>query len=343
MSPPADGSELDPALRAAIVEVLSRWELDGDARPLGGGAANEHWRIGRGEERPQVLRRYHPRHTAADIAYEHRVLELLAGRNWPVAAPIADPSGRTLAETDSGMWALFAWRSGEPPPAEPLYLQRKGALLALLHADLADVSGFAQRPGFGRVDDLDAYVRADGHAGLEALLAWYAERARDQETPRAEALAQALARNRDALREGGFAELPDQLVYYECLGANVRFRGDTITALLDFDLTHRDARVADIARSLAVDCGASAKRVGAWMAGYVNLAEPALSETEAALIAPLITASELWSTVLPLSIGARWGDERQLRYADSAIDGRLPLAEAAERVLREVIERAVKV
>lgn len=329
---------LTPALRAAIVEALSRWDLGGEVEPLGGGAANEHWRVAvPGEERPYVLRRYHPRHSGEDIAYEHRVLAFLDGRDWPVAPPLPDGRGRTLAETDAGLWALFHWRSGEPGPADsPLFLQRKGALLALLHTDLAEAPDFGQRPGFGRAGDLDAFVRADGHEGVAALLEWFA--ARDE--ARSRSLADALGRNGEALEAGGFAELPDQLVYYECFGANVRFREDTVTALFDFDLTHRNARVADIARSLAVDCGVSAKRAGAWLAGYVNLAQPRLGEDEAALIAPLITAAELWNTVLPLSIGARWGNEAQIRAAETSIDRRLPLSEDAERVLAAVARQA---
>ncbi len=331
---------LAPALRAEIVEALSRWELAGEAERLGGGAANEHWRIAvEGEERPWVLRRYHPRHVATDIAYEHRVLAYLEARDWPVAPPLADARGRTLAETDAGLWALFRWRGGEPaPPESPLYLQRKGALLALLHSDLAEAPDFGQRPGFGRADDLDACVRADGHESVEALLDWYAGR----DEARATSLADALTRNREALATGGFAELPDQLIYYECLGGNVRFREDTVTALFDFDLTHRDARVADIARSLAVDCGVSAKRAGAWLAGYANLAQPRLNEDEAALIAPLITAAELWNTVLPLSIGARWGNEAQIRAAETSIDRRLALSEEGERVLAAVAQQAAR-
>ena len=112
--------------------------------------------------------------------------------------------------------------------------------------------------------------------------------------------------------------------------------------MLDFDLTHRNARAADIARSLAVDCGVSAKRAGAWLAGYANLAQPRLDEAEAALIAPLITAAELWNTVLPLSIGARWGNEAQIRSAEASIDRRLALSEAGERVLAAVAAQAAR-
>jgi Ser/Thr protein kinase RdoA (MazF antagonist) len=82
-----------------------------------------------------------------------------------------------------------------------------------------------------------------------------------------------LKRNHATLKKLGFQELPDQSVYSQCRGSNARFSGDTITALLNFDFTHRDARAADIARSLWMDCGTSVKRTGAWMAGYVNLAD----------------------------------------------------------------------
>ena len=319
-----------------VVEALARWGVEPRyVETLRGGAANEHWRV-EGGPRPFVLRRYHPRHTPEDVAYEHNVLDRLAGRSWPVAAPLPALEGGTLAVTAAGAWSLFPRLTGEPPPSDPLSLQRKGAVLALLHADLAEIDPGEQRSGFGRVTELDPYVGADGFAGVGALLEWY--RARD--AARAGALSEALDRTHTEVRLFGYGDLPEQLVYYECLGNNVLFQGDTVTALLDWDLTHRDARVADIARALLVDCGTDGERVGVWVGGYASAADPALSPLEATVIPALMIASELWNTVLPLSIAARWGGGTVGRTVVDSIDERLPRLAAARAGLGRVVRAA---
>ena len=317
------------AAGAGLDEALAAWEIGGARLELlRGGATNEHWRV-EGEGRVRVLRRYHPRRASESLPYEHELLRFLADRSWPVAAPIATAAGETVAETDRGRWALFPFMRGEPPPSTELTLQRKGSVLALLHADLAEWPSPGQRPTFGRVTDLDSAVAPEGFRSFEDFLAWYA----DEDAERAAVLAQTWQRNAADLAARGYAAQPAGAVYYECFGANVLFVDDTVTALLDFDMAHEDARVADIARSLVVDCRSDSARVRAWLAGYAAHARPRLDGDEAELIPPLMVASELWNTVVPLAMCARDRSEALLESAHTSIDHRLPLFEAVQLAL----------
>lgn len=351
---PADrGSAADPAFAGA----LARWGVAaGPLERLSGGAANEHWRVGMAE-RPLVLRRYHHRRDRAAVAYEHRLLRFLAERDWPVAAPLPAADGATAVEEAGALWALFPFLPGEPAPDDLLHLQRKGALLALLHADLAEWPEEQQRPGAWPVADLDAWVaaaaRPPGPAGAtpragasdgaavgtaEELFAWLAT----ADPARAAALREARVRNREELDRLDYGRLVDTTVYAECAGANVLFRGDTVTALLDFDSAYRDARIADVARSLVIDCGPDARRVSRWVGGYAAHADPRLLAIELDLLPAVMVASELWNIVVPLAEAAGRGESpaQAVVPAATAIDVGLPALIGAATDIRRAARRA---
>ncbi|MGE3961289.1 MAG: phosphotransferase enzyme family protein [Dehalococcoidia bacterium] len=325
-----------PADRPAIEEALRAFGITGatSVEPLRGGAANEHWRVEAPGVGARVLRRYHQRQTQASVAYEHRLLQFLHERGWPVAPAIVASGGSQL-ETEAGRWALFPFRSGEPPEPDQRSMQRKGALLALLHADLREWDE-GQRPGFGRITDLDTPLRLDGFADFHALVAWFAltdpERARKLEDMRD--LVVALLERLD------YGTLPDDVVYFECLGNNILFEGNDVTALLDFDLAHRDARVVDIGRSLVVDAWMDGWQVHAFIAGYQAHAEPRLTPVEAKLVAPMMLAAELWTTCIALAISDRHPAGWLSASIRTSIDERLPKLEAAQVELARVVKAA---
>ena len=325
---PADRPAIDEALRAFGISDASSIE------PLSGGAANEHWRVEVPGVGSRVLRRYHQRQTQASVAYEHRLLQFLHERGWPVAPAIVASGGSQL-ETDSGRWALFPFRTGEPPEPDQRTMQRKGALLALLHADLRDWTE-GQRPGFGRITDLDTPLRLDGFADFHALVAWFAltdpERA-----ARLEDMHDLVVALLDQLDYGS---LPDDVVYFECLGNNILFEGNDVTGLLDFDLAHRDARVVDIGRSLVVDAWMDGWQVHAFIAGYQAHAEPQLTPVEAKLVAPMMLAAEFWTTCIALAISDRHPADWLTQSIRDAIDERLPKLEAAQVELARVVKAA---
>jgi Ser/Thr protein kinase RdoA (MazF antagonist) len=317
-----------------IADALGAWGIDLFTMDrLGGGAANEHWRIGTPGGEPRVLRRYRARQPVESIPYEHDLLRFLAGRDWPVAAPIPATDGRTLVDTDHGRWSLFPFLEGGPSPRETIFQQRKGAVLALLHADMTAWDAPRQRPAWGRVTDLDVQVRADGFASFDALLHWYA----DLDLERATALAGFRERNLAALERLGYAAQPDIVTYNECLANNVLFEQNDVTGLLDFDFAHADARVADMARSLLFDCWPDGYFLHYWMAGYTAHADPRLRPEEVDLLPALMVANEIWTTAVGLSISAQepadwlWGSIRR------SIDHRLLSLEATEDELRRAV------
>lgn len=320
--------------RQATARALAGWGLPpAPVARLTGGAVNEHWRIEAPSGEPLVLRRYNARHADRAIPYEHELLRFLAERSWPVAAPMATADGDTLVRTTDGRWSLFPFLVGAPPPHEPLYQQRKGAVLALLHEDMAEWDSPGQRPTFGRVTDLDVQVRTDGFDSFAALVAWFGE----TDPAGAQSLLEHRERNLAALAHLGYDAQPDVVIYNECLENNVLFHEGDVTALLDFDLAHEDARVADMARSLLVDCWPHGPDLHYWMAGYAAHARPRLRAAEVDLIPALMVANELWNTVLPLAISSHEHQQWMRESVRQSLDERLPALEAAQADLRRVI------
>ena len=335
---------------AAARAALGAWSVEARSlERLGGGAVNEHWLVDTAAG-PLVLRRYHPAHAAEATPYEHAALRYLEGNGWPVAAPIAThplspggapagasngaSDGATLIESGGRRWSLFPFLPGAPPVDSPRTLQRTGALLALLHADLASWPGGAeQRLTFGRVTELDVYLETRGRTTFERLM----ERFHESDPERAEALRGFRERNLWALGHLGYDALPDTVVHSECFGANVLFEDDDVTGILDFDFVHRDARTADIARSLGVQCGTDAERLQRWLGGYAAHADPPLTSAELDVVPSLMIASEIWNTVLPLALaeGEDGNAADGMRAAALAsIDGRLAALEVAQPALR---------
>lgn len=322
----------------SVSDAVAHWGYPvRNIEPIKGHGVNQHFQIETESGDLGVLRRYNARHTAASLPYEHAVLRFLADKGWPVAAPLPTPGGQYVVETDEGQWSLFPFLFGTPPPRDvPLFLQRKGVLLALVQRDLASWESPGQRPGFGRVTDLDIPLQASGIGDFKALI----ELLRRTDSTRANALESMRERNRETLERRGYSEQSDWTLWYACLRDNVLFTDDDVTGLLGFDATHRDARVADAARSIVVDCGTDTARISRWLAGYATFAEPSLSLVEADLIPDLMMASAIWNAVIPLSVAASGGPAWMIESVRHDIDETLPRLQEAVPGLRRVTHAA---
>lgn len=318
----------------AVSDALAHWGYPvRNVEPMTGHGVNQHFRVETESGDLGVLRRYNSRHGAASTPYEHAVLRHLAGLGWPVAAPLPTLGAKYVVETDEGRWSLFPYLFGTPPPRNvPLFLQRKGVLLALVQRDLQSWECPGQREGFGRVTDLDTPLQASGIGDFNALV----DMLRQVDATRANALETMRERNRETLERRGYSEQSDWTLWYGCLRDHILFTDDDVTGLLDFDAAHRDARVADAARSLVVDCGTDKDLISRWLAGYATFAEPALSLVEADLIPDLMMASAIWNAVVPLSIAASGGPTWMLESVRHDIDETLPRIQEAVQGLRRV-------
>jgi Ser/Thr protein kinase RdoA (MazF antagonist) len=198
--------------------------------PLGG-RLNRHWLVARGDER-LVLRRWAA--PADDVAYELALLARVAALGWPVAPAVAGP-----LELDGRVWSLFPHLPGEPPPSPhgtDAEQRARGRLLAAFHADLARLD-VGQRAGWRRCEQILADPTFD------PLLASL-ERERPEEI---RLLRRHLDRARARIATLRPGDRPDQVIHGDFTAWNLRYRGGRLSGILDFELAHRDHRVADFA------------------------------------------------------------------------------------------------
>jgi homoserine kinase type II len=276
------------------------------------GLVNEHWRATAGADR-WIVRRYNQYRAAASVRYEHAVLHHLAAREWPVAAPRATPSGETIVEVDGRVWSVFPHLPGRQRPLTADARQR-GSLLARLHRDTRDLSRLGDRAGFGRLLDFDSraghWVDADPR-GLKDVLSELA----GDDPDLARDIAFERARLFEEVYRIGIGALPDTVLHGDFHGGNLLYTGREVTGILDFDFTHKDLRVADIA--IAVGFLVDPRPIREFLAGYSS--EQALDERELRLIGPLMRARGLEHIAFLLVAKPEWADADSVRRTLDAV------------------------
>lgn len=271
-------------------EVLAAFGVRAVA-PLGG-RLNRRWLVARGGER-LVLRRWAA--PPDDVAYELDLLARVAALGWPVAPAVAGP----LAAGDA-LWSLFPLLPGEPPPSAhgtDAEQRARGRLLARFHADLARLDGVGQRTGWRRCEAIladptfDRLLAAhERERGEEIrLLHWHLDRARARIA---------------ALRP---ADRPDQVVHGDFTAWNLRYQSGRLSGILDFELAHRDHRIADFALAWR-------GKYDAVVHGYVEVSP--LEPEEWALLTPMWWAWLIEGACRDLAAGTRddgWVAKQLLR------------------------------
>jgi Ser/Thr protein kinase RdoA (MazF antagonist) len=196
--------------------------------PLGG-RLNTHWLVqSRGPR--LVLRRW--AQPADEVLYELRLLERIAAMGWPVASAVAEP-----IEHDGAWWSLAPLLTGEPLERSGGEQRARGRLLAAFHADLARLHEIGQRGAWRRceriLDDptLDELLADHERQKPEEarILRWHLERARE--------------------RIAGLAPhtRPDTIIHGDFATWNLLYQDGRLSAILDFELAHRDHRIAEFA------------------------------------------------------------------------------------------------
>jgi len=309
--------------------VLDRFGvIAASIRDIRSGRVNKHWRVETDAE-TYVLRRYNEWRSASAIHYEHDVLRHLAGKGWPVAAALP-AAGRsdTVVEAGGRHYAFFRLLPGRPAPySSPRYARLKGRLLARLHQDMATWQPPGQRDGFGRVWELDVFVGAVTRFDTfnELLMAFgqtYADLARVIRSQK-----YAMLRELSTLGYGELQPVPGHFDFHD---DNLLFQRGELTGLLDLDLVRLDARVADIATSVALDCLAppayneiDPAAACAFVGGYAE--HTPLSDAELQLLVPLMRAfivSLVAWRLVQWAVGER-GDE-PLRSIQRSVFARFP-------------------
>lgn len=190
-------------------------------------------------ERRLVLKRYHAWLDEEAIRHEQSVLAHLAGRRFPVAAPLPAADGSGWVEVGGAHWGVFPALDGAPATGQDWMwrMTKAGAMLAELHLALRDCAPE------GRADPAwDAWSLER----LDTMLAQW---------PRLQPLAMDLLGNvRTQLAQhffcGVYEALPRTIVHGEFAGAHILWRGEAVTGVLDWERAHRDTPLYDFATGI---------------------------------------------------------------------------------------------
>lgn len=196
--------------------------------PLGG-RLNQHWLVERHHER-LVLRRWAQPYD--EIRYELRLLEQVAALGWPVAPALAEPF-----EWERQIWSIAPFLEGEPHPSKyaPDEQRRRGHILARFHADVVQLPIPDQRGSWRRCEE----VLADQQ--LDHLLDQHAQHAAEESA----LLVQHLDEARRRIEGMQLHSRPAMIVHGDFTPWNLLFKDGQLSGILDFELAHRDHRVAE--------------------------------------------------------------------------------------------------
>lgn len=225
-----------------VTRILSRYDLGVLERltATGHGFVNETM-VAATTSGVYIVRRNHRRFSLAAQQYRHTLIAHLLSAGLPTAALVSARSGATLVVVDGRGCEVQTFVPGDDfRPHYPAQLASVGVVLAKYHHAVENI---ALPPGdsepryvphrvLGLVERL---LERDVMGELHDDLAWYAARATYLHS---------------VLPESLYARLPHLLIHGDVHSDNLRFVGDHVSALLDFDQVSFDVRLADLADAL---------------------------------------------------------------------------------------------
>jgi homoserine kinase type II len=311
-------------------EVLRAWGFEGAAvTEFDRGLVNTHWLAERGQERI-VVRRYNRARSSPAVKWEQALVRQAASEGWPVPVTLATSDGGTLFESEGQLWSASRFLRGAPDlqPSVAAW-RRRGELLARLHRDLAGFASAGQRPSFGTDFQLGLKLLAHG------IVATFEEAvdALAQEHPDLAAVATARrAENVEALERLRCSELPMLPVHADFQRFNLLWSEDELTGLLDFDFSHLDVQVQDLAIVLIPFMPLERDEASAVIEGYESIRE--LTRQERLLLPVLVRTHLIW-WVTHLLTGWLAGDRAStIPGIRRTLTVRLPAFDAAEDAWR---------
>ena len=299
------------------------------ARVCEGGQVNTSWLV-EGPRGKVVLRRSHVSRWSASVEWELALVDFVRERRWPAPAPLRALAHEPPFEHEGRLWAVLEHLPGTHPPADSTAMWHiYGRLMARLHRDLAGFPLDGQRPGFGKVWELDAWVAPAGAGSFNELLAQFGE-----EYP---GLANAVRRYRyRSLRELArlhYPDLPDYPIHGDFGPDNLLWHDGQLSGILDFDWCRRDAQACDLAAAIRWDA-MTGDHIRALMEGYE--AVRLLDETEWALLPALTRAHLLFFIAFRLVEWKMLGGTRPAASIERTVRDRLPRTEGLERYLEDL-------
>ncbi|MBI2766055.1 MAG: phosphotransferase [Chloroflexi bacterium] len=251
---------------AAIPYVLQAWGLTvtGRPAPVAGGTLNWNYSVPTSGG-PIFLRCYRQDLETERIAGEHALLEWAAARGVPAPLPRRTFDGNTILTRAAERWAVFPWIGGATIPRGsfwPAQARALGRAHGLTQAVLAthpasEHAVMPQRWDKGRSLTLLAQLVSDARA--QGIAPWIvAGIVRQRE----------LLEAFEVLPPEHFSSLPSQVLHGDFHDQQVLFDGDRVTAVVDWEIWHSDARAWEVVRSLAFSRMLGSPLMGDYLSGY---------------------------------------------------------------------------
>lgn len=255
-------------------------------------------------------RRGKHRSNPARVAFSHQLQLHLASRGYPLPRLLGTRSeNNSMLRLGDRLYELFEYVAGDPFHKDEKETRSSGRALAILHRLTADFQPGAAPPTRGYhgsaavVTQLEQIRRSSGEeSGLAGGL---------------------LERYLDAQRQAdclGFLNWPRQVVHGDWHPGNLVFKNGDVAAVLDYDASHIDARVADVASGALqfslirgeADLDAwppepEERRLGWFLSGYDGVDGCRMSDSELRALPLLMTESLIAEAAGPIAETGSFG------------------------------------
>ncbi len=247
----ADG-RLSPVRLAGFVSDAFGWRVQGAPAPVEDSVLNRNYRVETGHD-PWFVRVHKQKRTVERLLAEHRAIAHAALNGIAVAAPLVWPDGRTFAECDGRLVAVFPWVEGRTAVRGSLTVPEAatlGDIQGRVQVAFADYRDPALTPGSETVWDTAASIAA--LTRVDDVIRYYP-------APGAERVeAQRLLRLQLAVLESDvprphtdFAQLPRQVDHGDLHERNVVLNADGgVAAVVDWERVGVFPRVYELLRGL---------------------------------------------------------------------------------------------
>ncbi len=259
---------MPPSAARELQDVLTHYDLGElvDLEKNERGFVNTSYCIctlARGERRRYFLRKYKRGIHEEELLFEHSIIEHLVEAGAPVARIHHTRSGATYlhrrdgpSDTRGSYYTIFDFLPGDDlftwvdPVLSGPQLASSAAVLARLHSD---ASGFIPlgRRSEPRIRELLPVIAQT----------WAASPSRSKHTVFDERIAAHLDLIRDdvaatlaALQEPAALSLPEMIIHSDYHPGNLKFTGDSVTGVFDFDWSKLDLRLFDLGLALWYFC-----------------------------------------------------------------------------------------
>ena len=209
-----------------------------------------------GQRHRYFLRRYKRGIRHEEIVFEHALIDHLAGRGTcPVARVHPTREGTTVVQREGAFYAVFDYLPGEDrytwvgPRCSRRELRASGWLLAQFHNDMATFTPRGQRAEPKIVELLKVIDTA-----------WSECRARSTDTvfdrcvvAHFDTVQESIRETAEVLRRAA-RSLPEAIIHSDYHPGNLKFEGEQISGLVDFDWAKVDLRAFDVGLAVWYFC-----------------------------------------------------------------------------------------